>query len=84
MANARILPIRPAVGFAAVLLIGGILAVWCAREANNNLEFHYLHTAFAPSLLYGCVYWIWWVVVTLVLWILADRSADAASAVAGR
>lgn len=76
-ANARILPIRPTVGFAAVLLIAGILAVWCAREANGNVERNHLHASFAPSLLYGCVYWIWWVVVTLVLWTLADRWAAA-------
>lgn len=72
-ANARILPIRPGVGFAAVLLVAGILAVWCAREADGNVERHHLHASFAPSLLYGCVYWIWWVLVTLVLWSLADR-----------
>jgi hypothetical protein len=79
MANARILPIRPAVGLAAVLLIGGVLAGLTARDANLNLEYHYhyLHAPFAPSLLYGCVYWIWWVVVTLVLWTLADRWAAA-------
>jgi Histidine kinase len=77
IANARVLPIRPGVGFAAVLLIAGILAVWCAREANGNVERHHLHASFAPSLLYGCVYWIWWVVVTLILWTLADRWAAA-------
>ncbi|QMV17868.1 hypothetical protein GOB94_03540 [Granulicella sp. 5B5] len=73
MANARILPIRPGVGLAAVSLIAGILAVVIARDCNRNLEFHHLHAPFAPSLLYGGVYWIWWVVVTLVLWTLADR-----------
>ncbi len=77
MASARILPIGPGVGFAAVLLIAGILAFLTARDANLNLEFHHLHAPFAPSLLYGCVYWIWWVVVTLVLWTLADRWAAA-------
>ncbi len=77
MANARILPIQPRVGFAAVSLIAGILAVWTAREANRNLEFHHLHAPFAPSLLYGGVYWIWWVVVTLVLWSLANRWSAA-------
>jgi hypothetical protein len=76
-ADTRILPIRPGVGFAAVSLTGGILAVVCAKEANSNLEFHHFHASFAPSLLYGCVYWIWWVVVTLVLWTLADRWAAA-------
>jgi len=72
-ADARILPIRPDIGFAAILLIAGILAVWCAREANGNVERNHLHASFAPSLLYGCVYWIWWVIVTLVLWSLAER-----------
>ncbi|MBT9332039.1 sensor histidine kinase [Paracidobacterium acidisoli] len=75
MANAKILPIRPEVGFAVVLLIGGVLAGLTARDANLNLVYHYryLHPSFAPSLLYGCSYWIWWVVVTLVLWRLVDR-----------
>jgi two-component sensor histidine kinase len=77
MANARILPIRPGVGFAAVLLIAGVLAALTARDANRNLEFHHVQAPFAPSLLYGFVYWIWWVVVTLVLWTLADRWAAA-------
>jgi signal transduction histidine kinase len=72
-ADARILPIRPDIGFAAISLIAGILAVWCAREANGNVERNHLHASFAPSLLYGCVYWIWWVIVTLVLWSLAER-----------
>lgn len=77
MANIRTLPIRPGVGFAAVSLVGTILAVWCAREANGHLEVLHLQAPFAPSLLYGCAYWIWWVVVTLVLWTLADRWAVA-------
>jgi two-component sensor histidine kinase len=77
MANARILPIRPSVGFAAVSLVAGILAFLTARDANRNQEIHHLHASFAPSLLYGCVYWIWWVVVTLVLWVLADRWSAA-------
>jgi hypothetical protein len=77
MANARILPIRPGVGLAAVSLIAGILAVVIARDCNRNLEFHHLHAPFAPSLLYGGMYWVWWVVVTLVLWTLADRWAVA-------
>jgi two-component sensor histidine kinase len=77
VANARILPIRPGVGLAVVLLIAGILAFLTARDANRNLEFHHLQAPFAPSLLYGGVYWIWWVVVTLVLWTLADRWAAA-------
>ena len=76
-ADTRILPIRPGVGFAGVSLIAGILAFWIAKECNRNLEIHHLQASFAPSLLYGCVYWIWWVAVTLVLWTLADRWAAA-------
>jgi two-component sensor histidine kinase len=76
-ADARILPIRPGVGLAVVSLIAGILAFLTARDANRNLEFHHLQAPFAPSLLYAGVYWIWWVVVTLVLWTLADRWAVA-------
>jgi sensor histidine kinase YesM len=71
--DTRILPVRPAVGLAVVCLIAGFLAVWTAQECNRNLALHHLQASFAPSLLYGCVYWIWWVVVTLVLWRLADR-----------
>jgi signal transduction histidine kinase len=77
MADARILPIRPSVGLAVLSLIAGILAVLIARDCNRNLEFHHVQAPFAPSLLYGVVYWIWWVGVTLVLWILADRWAAA-------
>jgi two-component sensor histidine kinase len=81
MANAKILPIRPAVGFAVVSLIAAGLAVLTARDANRNLELHqelhHLQAPFAPSLLYGCVVWIWWVVVMLVLWNLANRWAAA-------
>ncbi len=47
--------------------------MWTAEECNRNLAIHHLRASFAPSLLYGCVYWTWWVVVTLVLWSLADR-----------
>jgi sensor histidine kinase YesM len=71
--GSRILPVRPAVGLAVVCVIAGFLAVWTAEECNRNLALHHLQASFAPSLLYGCVYWIWWVVVTLVLWTLADR-----------
>ena len=77
MADAKVLSIRPVVGFAAVSLIAGILAFLTARDCNRNLEFHHIHAPFAPSLLYGCVVWIWWVVVTLILWTMADRSATA-------
>jgi hypothetical protein len=71
--NSRILPVRPAVALAVVCLIAGFLAVWTAEECNRNLAIHHLQASFAPSLLYGCVYWTWWVVVTLALWSLADR-----------
>jgi signal transduction histidine kinase len=77
MANTRILPIRPGVGFAAISLTAGILAVQIARECDRNIELRHLQAPFAPSLLYGCVYWIWWVAVTFVLWTLADRWAAA-------
>jgi hypothetical protein len=75
--DTRILPVRPAVGFAVVCLIAAFLAAVTARECDRNLVFHHLHAPFAPSLLYGCVVWIWWVVVTLVLWTLADRWTTA-------
>jgi hypothetical protein len=71
----RILPVRPGAALVAVSLIAGFLAVWTARECDHNLERHHLQAPFAPSLLYGCVTWIWWVVVTLVLWNLAARWA---------
>jgi Histidine kinase len=74
-ADPRVLPIRPGVGFAAVSLIAGILAFLTARDCYRNLVFHHLQAPFAPSLLYGCVVWIWWVFVTFVLWTLADRWA---------
>jgi len=77
MADARILPIRPGVGFAVVSLLAGILAFLTARDCNRNLEFHHIQAPFAPSLLYGCAYWIWWILVTLVLWTLANRWAAA-------
>lgn len=71
--GSRIVPVKPAVGLVAVCLIAGFLVVWTAQECDRNLALHHLQSSFAPSLLYGCVYWIWWVVVTLVLWTLADR-----------
>ena len=71
--DTRILPVRPALGLVIVCLIAGFLAVWTAQECNRNLAIHHLQASFAPSLLYGCVYWTWWVLVTLVLWSLADR-----------
>ena len=73
IAGAKILPIRPGAGLAAISLAAGILAFWIAKEANHNLERNHLHASFTPSLLYGGVYWIWWVVVTWVLWTLTER-----------
>jgi hypothetical protein len=77
LANVRILPVRPGAGLAAILLTAGILAVQIARECDRNIELNHLHAPFVPSLLYGCVYWIWWVAVTFVLWTLAYRWAAA-------
>jgi signal transduction histidine kinase len=75
--DTRILPVRPAVGLAAVCLIAGFLAVLTAQECHHNLERQHLQAPLAPSLLFGCVTWIWWVAVTLVLWTLANRWAAA-------
>jgi two-component system, LytTR family, sensor kinase len=70
----RILPVRPVVGLAVVSLIAGILAMLTAQECHLNLERrHHLQASFAPSLAYGGVTWIWWVGITLALWILANR-----------
>lgn len=72
-AETRILPVRPGAGLAVVSLIAGILAILTARECHHNLELNHIQAPFAPSLLYGCVTWIWWVVCTVVLWTLAER-----------
>ena len=72
-ADARILPIRPDAGLAVVSLVAGVLAVLTARECHYNLELNHLQASFAPSLLYGCVTWLWWIVFTAALWILAKR-----------
>jgi signal transduction histidine kinase len=77
MASARIVPIRPGVGFAAISLTATTLAFEIARECDLNIELRHLQAPFAPSFLYGCVYWIWWVVVTFVLWTVANRWAAA-------
>ena len=70
----RILTVRPAVGLVVVGLIAGILAWLTAEECHHNLErIHHLQAPFAPSLVYGSVTWMWWVAITLVLWIVADR-----------
>jgi two-component sensor histidine kinase len=72
-ADARILPIRPAVGLAVVSLVAGILTVLTARECHHTLQLNHMQAPFAPSLLYGCVTWIWWIAFTVVLWTLAER-----------
>ena len=69
----RVLPVRPAVGLAVVCLIAGFLVLLTAQECHHNLELHHLQAPFAPSLFYGSATWIWWVPVTLLLWIVADR-----------
>ena len=70
----RILPVRPSIGLAVVSLMAGLLAVLTAQECHHTLERrHHLHAPFAPSLVYGSVTWIWWVAITLALWILANR-----------
>jgi signal transduction histidine kinase len=76
-ADTRILPVKPIVGLAVVCLVAGLLAVWTAQECDRNLERHHLQASFAPSLLYGSVYWIWWVVVTLAMWMLANKWSGA-------
>ncbi len=75
--DSRVLPVRPAVGLAVVCLIAGFFAVWTAQECDRNLVLHHLRASFVPSLIYGCMFWIWWVVVTLVLWVFANRWAAA-------
>jgi len=71
--GSRILPVKPSVGLAVVCLMAALLAVWTAQECNRNLALHHLQAPYTPSLLYGVMYWIWWVAVTLVLWSFADR-----------
>ncbi len=73
LSNPKLLPIRRSVGFAAVVLSGSIFALLTARDANRGLEFRHVYTSLAPSLLYSCVYWMWWVIATLVLWTLAEQ-----------
>jgi hypothetical protein len=59
---------------AVVCLIAGFLAVLTAQECHHNLErHHHWQAPFAPSLVYGSATWIWWVAITLALWILANR-----------
>jgi two-component system, LytTR family, sensor kinase len=73
-ADTKILPVKPAVGLVVVSLIAGFLAVLTAQECHHNLERgHHLQASFAPSLAYGSATWMWWIAITLVLWILASR-----------
>ena len=73
-AEMRVLPVRPVVGLAVVCLIAGFLAAMTAQAGHRYVELSlHLKPPFAPSLLYGCVKWMSWVVVTLALWSLANR-----------
>jgi hypothetical protein len=72
-ADARILPVRPGAGLAVVSLVAGILTVLTARECHHTLQLNHIQAPFAPSLLYGCAIWIWWIAFTVVLWRLAER-----------
>jgi hypothetical protein len=72
-ADARILPVRPGAGLAVVSLVAGILTVLTARECHHTLQLNHIQAPFAPSLLYGCVTWSWWIAFTVVLWMLAER-----------
>jgi len=72
-ADVKILPVRPGAGLAVVCAVAGILTLVTARECHHNLEFNHMQAPFAPSLLYGCVTWVWWVVFTVVLWTIAER-----------
>jgi len=71
--DTRLLPVRPGAALTVVSLVAGILSFEVARECHQNLQLRGLHTSFAPSLLYGCVIWFWWVLVTIVLWNFAVR-----------
>jgi hypothetical protein len=67
------LSVRPGAGFAVVSLVCGLLALLTARECHQNLRLNHLWAPFAPSLLYGCVTWIWWIGLTATLWTVVDR-----------
>jgi hypothetical protein len=69
----RILPVRPGAALAVVSLVAGILSFLTARECHQNLQLHGLHASFTPSLLYGCAIWVWWILVTILLWNFAMR-----------
>ncbi len=71
--DVRLLPVRPGAALGVVSFIAGILAFLTARECHQNLQLHGLHASFFPSLLYGCAIWIWWILVTLLLWNVAIR-----------
>jgi two-component sensor histidine kinase len=68
------LPVNPGIGLTFVSLIAGVLAVLTAEECHHNLERAYhIEASFTPSLAYGAVTWMWWVVIPALLWMLANR-----------
>jgi hypothetical protein len=69
----RILPVRPGAALAVVSLVAGILSFLTARECHHNLELHGINASFTPSLLYGSAVWLWWIIVTILLWNSAMR-----------
>jgi hypothetical protein len=69
----RVLPVGPGAALAVVSLVAGILSFLTARECHHNLELHGLQASFTPSLLYGCAVWLWWSLVTILLWNSAMR-----------
>jgi signal transduction histidine kinase len=71
--STKLLPVRPGAALTVVSLIAGILAFEVARECHQNLMLRGFHASFAPSLLYGCVIWLWWIPVTTLLWNFAAR-----------
>lgn len=71
--DVTLLPVQPRAALFAVSLLAGILAILTARECHLNLQAHGLYAPFSPSLLYGCVIWVWWVLFTAMLWRFASR-----------
>ncbi len=71
--STKLLPLRPGAALTVVSLIVGILAFEVARECHQNLQLRGSHASFTPSLLYGCVIWLWWIPITILLWNFAVR-----------
>lgn len=71
--DVRLLPVRPGAALAVIAFVTGILSFETARECHQNLQLHGFHASFGPSLLYGCVIWLWWNVVPMLLWNFAMR-----------